>query len=261
MCFVIALGFASETEKVYQGKNLDQWVKEFETDPGLERKLVIISALGMFGKDSFAILEKLAVAANNDVRAKSISTLGQMGKTAVPSLAKIASNGPKSSRLLALMVLSGLGNQAIESLPELCKLMTHFDKDTKLRAIAAVGNLGIDGFASLPFLLVAVRSTEGETAEIAYRSLFQVCGWNAAPEGNIFEASMKVAITKGELGVGVLAQLLKDVDPEIRINAAKLLGGLGPKAAKAMPALQSALQDKSDKVIDAAFEAIQKIKP
>jgi len=40
-----------------------------------------------------------------------------------------------------------------------------------------------------------------------------------------------------------------------------LLGGIGAKAIKAMPALQSALQDKNEKVIDAAFDAILKIKP
>ena len=36
---------------------------------------------------------------------------------------------------------------------------------------------------------------------------------------------------------------------------------MGDKAIKAMPALQGALQDKNEKVIDAAFDAILKIKP
>jgi HEAT repeat protein len=90
----------------------------------------------------------------------------------------------------------------------------------------------------------------------------QVCGWgNNQPGGDLVEASMKLAPAKGEPGVMVLAKLLKNTDVEVRTRSANLLGGMGAKAIKAMPALQSALQDKNEKVIDAAFDAILKIKP
>ena len=254
--------FTFETEKVFQGKNLQQWVKELDSDPDVARKIVIISALGMFDLQALPILEKLTLNSDQEIRTKSISTLQQMGKTAVPTLAKLSTTGPKGVRLLALTAIAGLGEDAVVALPKLCILTEHFDKDTKIRALAALGNLGTQGYPALPFLVNAFRSAERDIAELALRSMVQVCGWgNNQPAGDLIEAAMKLAPAKGEPGVFVLAKFLKDTDAEVRIIAAKLLGEMGAKAIKAMPGLQSALQDKNEKVIDAAFDAILKIKP
>jgi len=262
LVLIAATLFNFETEKVFQGKNLQQWVKELDSDPEVSRKIVIISALGMFDFQALPILEKLALNSDQEIRTKSISTLQQMGKIAVPTLAKISANGPKGARLLALTALAGLGEDAVVALAELCILTEHFDKDTKIRALAALGTLGTQGYPSLPFLINAFQSPERDIAELALRSMVQVCGWGKnQPGGDLIEASMKLALMKGEPGVLVLAKLLKNTDAEVRISAAKLLGKMGAKAIKAMPALQGALQDKNEKVIDAAFDAILKIKP
>lgn len=251
-----------ETEKVFQGKNLGQWVKELDSNPELPRKIVIISALGMFDSKALPILETLALNPDLEIRTKSISTLQQMGKIAVPTLAKISANGPKGARLLALTALAGLGEDAVAALPELGILTEHFDKDTKIRALATLGTLGSQGYPALPFLINSFRSPERDVAELALRAMVQVCGWgNNQPGGNVIDAAMKLAPMKGEPGVLVLSKLLMDSDAEVRINAAKLLGEMGAKAIKAMPGLQGALQDKNGKVIDAAFDAILKIKP
>ena len=262
LVMLVAPLFAFETEKVFQGKNLQQWVKELDSDPDVARKIVIISALGMFDLQALPILEKLALNSDQEIRTKSISTLQQMGKTAVPTLAKLSTNGPKGARLLALTALAGLGEDAVAALAELCILTEHFDKDTKIRALAALGTLGTQGYPALPFLIDSFQSPERDIAELALRSMVQVCGWgNNQPGGDLIEASMKLAPAKGEPGVLVLAKLLKNTDAEVRARAAKLLGEMGAKAIKAMPALQGALQDKNEKVIDAAFDAILKIKP
>ena len=262
LVLIAAQLFTFETEKVFQGKNLQQWVKELDSDPEVARKIVIISALGTFDLQALPILEKLALNSDQEIRTKSISTLQQMGKTAVPTLAKISTNGPKGARLLALTAIAGLGEDAVVALTELCILTEHFDKDTKLRALAALGTLGTQGYPALPFLIDSFQSPERDIAELALRSMAQVCGWgNNQPGGDLIEASMKLAPAKGEPGVLVLAKLLKNKDAEVRIRAAILLGGMGAKAIKAMPALQAALQDKNEKVIDAAFAAILKIKP
>ena len=262
LVLIAATLFNFETEKVFQGKNLQQWVKELDSDPEVSRKIVIISALGMFDFQALPVLEKLALNSDQEIRTKSISTLQQMGKTAVPTLAKISTNGPKGARLLALTALAGLGEDAVVALAELCILTEHFDKDTKIRALAALGTLGAQGYPSLPFLIDSFQSPERDIAELALRSMVQVCGWgNNQPGGDLIEASMKLAPAKGEPGVLVLAKLLKNTDAEVRTRAANLLGKIGAKASKAMPALQAALQDKNEKVIDAAFDAILKIKP
>ena len=262
LVLIAATLFNFEAEKVFQGKNLQQWVKELDSDPEVSRKIVIISALGMFDFQALPVLEKLALNSDQEIRTKSISTLQQMGKIAVPTLAKISANGPKGARLLALTALAGLGEDAVVALAELCILTEHFDKDTKIRAIAALGTLGTQGYPSLPFLIDCFQSPERDIAELSLRSMAQVCGWgNNQPGGDLIEASMKLAPAKGEPGVLVLAKILKNKDAEVRIRAAVLLGGMGAKASKAMPSLQGALQDKNEKVIDAAFDAILKIKP
>jgi len=262
LVLIAAQLFAFETEKVFQGKNLQQWVKELDSDPEVSRKIVIISALGMFDLQALPVLEKLALNSDQEIRTKSISTLQQMGKIAVPTLAKLSTNGPKGARLLALTAIAGLGEDSVVALAELCILTSHFDKDTRLRALAALGTLGTQGYPALPFLIESFQSPERDIAELALRSMAQVCGWgNNQPGGDLIEASMKLALAKGEPGVMVLAKLLKNTDAEVRARAANLLGAMGAKAIKAMPALQSALQDKNEKVIDAAFDAILKIKP
>jgi len=262
LTLIASLLFSLEPEKIFQGKNLQQWVKELDADPEPSRMIVIISALGMFDAPAIAHLEKLAIHPDLEIRSKSISTLQQMGKVAVSSLAKLSANGPKGVRLLALTALAGMGPDAQAALPELCALTDHFDKDTKIRALAALGNLETTGYPALPWLINSFRSAERDIAEISLRSMGQVCGWkNNQPSGNLIEASIKLAPRMGEPGVMVLARLLKDMDAEVRTNAAKLLGEIGAKAIKAMPALQQALQDKDEKVVDAAFESIRKIKP
>ncbi|MFI5402881.1 MAG: HEAT repeat domain-containing protein, partial [Planctomycetota bacterium] len=57
------------------------------------------------------------------------------------------------------------------------------------------------------------------------------------------------------------AQRLTDPDPVVRAEAAKELGREGPKAAAAVPALETALRDPDREVRRAAAWALERIRP
>ena len=56
-----------------------------------------------------------------------------------------------------------------------------------------------------------------------------------------------------------LIPLLADADPDVRWTAARALGAVGPKAAKAVPALTKALRDENADVREGARVAIEKV--
>ena len=59
--------------------------------------------------------------------------------------------------------------------------------------------------------------------------------------------------------VNSLIEKLKDPDEEVRQNAAKALGEIGPEAKAAIPALREALKDDYKAVRKAAEDALKEI--
>lgn len=68
----------------------------------------------------------------------------------------------------------------------------------------------------------------------------------------------------GEAGffdvVSELIRALHDTDEGVRISAISSLGRIGPKAAKAIPALEHALQDADVTVRTEAAKALKRVK-
>ena len=57
------------------------------------------------------------------------------------------------------------------------------------------------------------------------------------------------------------AAFAQDPDRQVRVNAARALGLMGPVARDAVPALRAGLRDPDERVRDAAAEALQIIEP
>ena len=72
------------------------------------------------------------------------------------------------------------------------------------------------------------------------------------------EALGRIAEPSPEVVRG-LALAVRDTDTDVRRNAAVALGRLGTGAVEALPMLQQALSDKSDKVRNAASAAVSKV--
>jgi HEAT repeat protein len=61
--------------------------------------------------------------------------------------------------------------------------------------------------------------------------------------------------------IPALVEALQDKDPDIRISAAIGLGYFGDEAKEAIPPLQAALRDRDPRVREAAGHAIARIRP
>jgi HEAT repeat protein len=57
------------------------------------------------------------------------------------------------------------------------------------------------------------------------------------------------------------AAFARDPDRQVRINAARALGLMGPVARDAVPALRTGLRDENERIRAVAAEALQTIEP
>lgn len=65
----------------------------------------------------------------------------------------------------------------------------------------------------------------------------------------------------GPEAISALVQALRDVDPQVRIQAALALARMGPDASPAVPALMEALSDRDEAVRRSAARALGQVGP
>jgi HEAT repeat protein len=175
---------------------------------------------------------------------------------------------------LALETQSGVGGDA-SGLPKLLAELRSRDAEVRTRAAQALGDLGPDAQTAIPSLFKALKDRDENVARQAARSL-RVIGAPSRDDlplliGGLRDASPRVrdyavdALGKmgpeARLAVPELVQLLKakETDPELRQQAARCLGQIGPAAAtQGVPALSRALKDPEAMVREAAADALSK---
>ena len=81
----------------------------------------------------------------------------------------------------------------------------------------------------------------------------------AAPAAEVYLSVSQSDAPLPESALGEIRSSLSDAQEGVRASAARTLGGLGPRAASAAPALGAALQDRSASVRAAAAEALGKV--
>jgi HEAT repeat protein len=82
----------------------------------------------------------------------------------------------------------------------------------------------------------------------------------AHPSPEVRDPAMDVLDRSGLPAITVLTAKLNHQEGSVRLDAVTALGEMGPKARAAVPALESRLKDKKGSVIQAAFEALKKIR-
>jgi HEAT repeat protein len=172
------------------------------------------------GANAPAIAEVLADG-DPGVRQQAVYALHQAGGQAdavVPVLAKVYKNGDAQIRSLVFQVVWRYGAKAKDLILDGIK-----DKDANVRvqAVNSLQNLQGDLSEMIPTLTMLMKDKElGIRQQLVW--LFQ---------------------RTGEKGVPHVAELLKDPDQNVRMQAAQVLRNLGPRAAKAGPALKDAIKD------------------
>jgi HEAT repeat protein len=178
------------------------------------------------------------------VQARTHQELKEGGRSAVPVLADVlrTSENPEA-RWKAADLLGRLGPAAHELPAALLSLTTALkDDSSQVRAVAAtalasIGSAGPDALLALQDMLSTPESLPALRALAGY-------GADAAP------------------AIGQILVLLKHKDDsEIRWNAARTLGKIGPAAKEAVPDLIAALKDSDALVREHAAEALGDIGP
>lgn len=178
------------------------------------------------------------------VQARTHQELKEGGRAAVPVLAEVlrTSENPEA-RWKVADLLGRLGTAARETPEALSSLSAALQDDNPhVRAVAAaalgsIGPAGPDALAVLQEMLSTPESLPALRALARY-------GADAAP-----------ALPK------IIVLLEHKDDSEIRWNAARTLGKIGPPAKEAMPNLSAALEDSDPLVREHAAEALGDIGP
>jgi HEAT repeat protein len=155
------------------------------------------------------------------------------------------------------------------------KALKSADVDVRRQAAVALEKLGPDAKSAVPALQAALRDPDQFVRRFAARALGAI-GPAAAPAVNDLvqmlraenreeaEAAVSALAKIGKPAVQPLAKFLESSnDPQMVIQVAKALGGMGPDAAAAVPALIEKLKNppKVPAILAAIVEALGNIGP
>jgi HEAT repeat protein len=181
-------------------------------------RLQAVKAIGKRRENALDATSALLAALNDDddsVREAAARAIGQLGPTAVPTIAKMLGNPDKYVRRHAVWALGKLGPQAAPALPDLCRALRDSDPRTASGAAQALGELGPAGASAVPDLAEAMRGTNVVLCRLAAKALSQI----------------------GAPAFSTLLVHLTHHDPFVKGEAAMAVGWMGPSAAPAVTSL------------------------
>ena len=157
-------------------------------------------------------------------------------KGALPALLEGLQSDDVHIRRNAAFGLGELGADGRPALEALARVLKT-DSDFEVRRNAAFA-LGEIGEPAIPVLLTMLNDKDPRIRRVVTAALVRI-GFPAVPH---------------------LVQLLRHSDTTVRRNAAVILGGIGPQASDALPALEKSLQDPDKGFQWTVKQAIRKIK-
>jgi HEAT repeat protein len=244
-------------------------------DPSEQVRWQAAQALQQLGKGAIKALPALAEALhdkNQNVRNHAVYALAQIGEEGAKVLTKTFSES-KDAQLRNQLLQTMLYTQARAHAVPLLKLAVHDpDKDVRQSSIQMLPNLG-QTQEVFDLLAEALKDKELSVRLTAVYTL-----QNLGPKGmslleqgltSAKEAQMRQAILQGLINykhqtktmVGPLIEFLKDGQPQVRSQAAQVLGNIGADAKDALPMLKELVNDTNITVRQQAQAAINRIEP
>lgn len=234
-------------------------------------------SLKLFGADAKPALPALTLALKDestDVRLRSVECLANIGKPAADALVTALKNDNDDVREKATTAIGELAPEVPAAIPVLADIIQNEKSGpTRHSAVTALTRYGPAARPAIKPLLALLRETDDAMRERAHKALAAI-GADAVPGlmellrdkemwNNSRAYSWVVrALTKiGKPAVSDLTAALKDPQLNVRITAAGILGGIGPDASEAAPALMEAAKDPDRGLSRAANEALKKVKP
>jgi HEAT repeat protein len=153
-----------------------------------------------------------------------------------------------------------LGQFGYDAMPELLKALRHRDAEVRQYAVMYLGSIGPKANqARTELARVLLNDPEASVREDAIIAIAMTQGEVIGPLTDHEKPWIRLHPEAAEL-LPVWSKSMCDSSAQVRSDAARLLGFLGPAAKEAVPALEKALRDDKESVRSAAAEALKKIR-
>ncbi|MCP4652057.1 MAG: hypothetical protein GY858_01555 [Candidatus Omnitrophica bacterium] len=220
---------------------IDRLIKGLkDPDPEVRKDSArVLGKIGPAAKPAVSALIDVLKDPDSKVRvnsARALAAIGPAAKEAISALTKALKDGNKYVRWNSAWALGQIGPAAEPAVSSLIEALK--DKDWVVRANSATA-LGEIGPAAEP-ALVRLRKLAKNDPDEEVRTAVQEA------IGKIEKGSESVGTEDAE--VDRLIKGLKDPDPKVRKDSARVLGKIGPAAKPAVSALIEALKDPDFKV-------------
>jgi len=165
-------------------------------------------ALGRIGTSAAPLLIPAVSSADERMKDHLVMALSRMGAPVAPFLIEALKGPEKKVRAVAVEALAGLGPEALPALELLTALVADEDRELSSAAALALGRIGPNAAPAVPALMGLLRSGD--------------------PFGR--KAAGEALAGFGPETLPFLREALADLDANVRYQAAKVLGRLGPGA-------------------------------
>lgn len=205
----------------------------------------VLDALASLGEK--AVPRLIAALKHEEVRPRAAAILARIGptaKAAVPALIEALGDKNPETRSEVLFALAAIGPGAKQAVPAVARALSDPEMDVRYAACYALGKIGPAAMSAKAELQKRLTSPD--------RFLRQASAWALAQIHPACPAT-------SAMSVPILIHAMGAPDAMTRLEAAKSLRCLGPRAKDAVPALKKALHDDNEQVRAVAAEALKAI--
>jgi len=201
-----------------------------------------------------------------------MSQSGDDVRPVLPKLMQMLAESNNPARFQILVAANRLLNaQDKDYVPRLISLLQDTNVIVRIQAIDCLGRIGPEAKAAIPALTAAINDREVYVRVASAKTLWKIQGTT-----NVAVAVMKEAVDSGEKWaaislheiapddvtlIPVFIQMLNGRDYNLQMSSAEALGGYGPAASDAVPALVKAVESKKSYLRDPALRSLKKIDP
>jgi HEAT repeat protein len=238
-----------------------------------------VEALGRIGDAAPEAVPHLMRALRDQdtwVSALAAEALGEMGESAVeaiPALVRSLRHANPRVRANAAEALGKLGESAVPGAPALEAALKDPEDTVRIAAIQALGEVGQPSPAGRQWLIEAAADDNPEVRAAAVTTLGKLADLAAAERVTVLDAiddasaivRQRAAAVLPRLGdaaaIQSLCQLVEDSGPDVRVQAVRALGQMGPSATAAGPVLARVAAAGESVLRAEALRAVLQIQP
>ncbi len=237
--------------------------------PGEEYSYTSVAPLWQFGSESRDSVFRLFGAEDWVIREFAVRAIRRMGPTSVPALNELLRDPNPEIRGQAAFALGQFGPLAADAVPALTELLRDPNPEIRGQAATTLGSIGPLAADAVPTLIELLRDPDtGVCRKRAPMALMNI-GKEATPAlvGSLRHPDPEVRGQAARIlglirplaadAVPTLVGLINDPDPQVRGRAAFALGQFGPLAADAVPALVGLINDPDPAVCQMAAESLR----